>query len=128
MYQWKLLNHVSRDHNMTLKPAHLSYKCTVCTATFGMYKQFENHVYSAHSTVAKKAMDGKSKGSTNGGGSSSKSGNSSSAGDSLLKPLKINDEITIIPQPAHSRHSSGGGGGSSGAGSTSNIDSHVIGT
>ncbi|KAL4711863.1 hypothetical protein ACJJTC_006032 [Scirpophaga incertulas] len=34
VYQWKLLNHVSRDHNMTLKPAHLSYKCTVCTATF----------------------------------------------------------------------------------------------
>ncbi|GBP15568.1 MOG interacting and ectopic P-granules protein 1 [Eumeta japonica] len=59
MYQWKLLNHVSRDHHMTLKPAHLSYKCTVCTATFGMYKQFETHVYTAHSTVAKKAMDGK---------------------------------------------------------------------
>jgi len=38
---------------MSLKPAHLSYKCTVCTATFGMYKQFENHVYSAHSNVAK---------------------------------------------------------------------------
>ncbi|GAB0099176.1 MOG interacting and ectopic P-granules protein 1 [Sergentomyia squamirostris] len=101
VYQWKLLNHVSRDHNMTLKPAHLSYKCTVCTATFGMYKQFENHVYSAHSTVAKKAMDGKK----GGGGSSSSSGShskggSSSGGDSLLKPLKINDEITIIPQPA----------------------------
>lgn len=133
MYQWKLLNHVSRDHNMTLKPAHLSYKCTVCTATFGMYKQFENHVYSAHSTVAKKAMDGKSKGSTNGGSSSgSKSANTSasggSIGDSLLKPLKINDEITIIPQPAgHSRQSRGGGGSSSGAGSTSNMDSHVIG-
>ncbi|XP_059613277.1 uncharacterized protein LOC132259594 [Phlebotomus argentipes] len=101
VYQWKLLNHVSRDHNMTLKPAHLSYKCTVCTATFGMYKQFENHVYSAHSTVAKKAMDGK-KGSSSSsmGGSHSKSGSSSSSGDSLLKPLKINDEITIIPQPA----------------------------
>lgn len=53
VYQWKLLNHVSRDHSMSLKPAHLSYKCTVCTATFGMYKQFENHVYSAHSNVAK---------------------------------------------------------------------------
>lgn len=93
MYQWKLLNHVSRDHNMTLKPAHLSYKCTVCTATFGMYKQFENHVYSAHSTVAKKSGDKKS----SSGGSSSKS--SSAGNDSLLKPLKINDEITIIPQP-----------------------------
>ncbi|RVE42319.1 hypothetical protein evm_013032 [Chilo suppressalis] len=36
VYQWKLLNHVARDHNLTLKPGHLSYKCTVCTATFGI--------------------------------------------------------------------------------------------
>ena len=85
------MNHVSRDHNMTLKPAHLSYKCTVCTATFGMYKQFESHVYSAHSTVAKKALDNKNK---------QASGSNKAGGDSLLKPLKINDEITIIPQPA----------------------------
>ncbi|CAH1712340.1 unnamed protein product [Chironomus riparius] len=92
VFQWKLLNHVSRDHNMTLKPAHLSYKCTVCTATFGMYKLFENHVYSAHSTVAKK--DNKAKSAT------STSSSTSRSGDSLLKPLKINDEITIIPQPA----------------------------
>lgn len=99
MYQWKLLNHVSRDHNMTLKPAHLSYKCTVCTATFGMYKQFENHVYSAHSTVAKKAMDNKKSATPSGS-------RSSGGGDSLLKPLKINDEITIIPQPS-SRQSRG---------------------
>lgn len=106
MYQWKLLNHVSRDHNMTLKPAHLSYKCTVCTATFGMYKQFENHVYSAHSTVAKKAMDNKK----------APGPGSSKSGDSLLKPLKINDEITIIPQPA-SRHSQ----------KNMEIESHVIG-
>lgn len=112
MYQWKLLNHVSRDHNMTLKPAHLSYKCTVCTATFGMYKQFENHVYSAHSTVAKKSMDGKSKPTPSG------SKASASSNDSLLKPLKINDEITIIPQPAQ-RHSRGSGGG---GGSSSNTD------
>ncbi|CRL02924.1 CLUMA_CG015758, isoform B [Clunio marinus] len=90
VFQWKLLNHVSRDHNMTLKPAHLSYKCTVCTATFGMYKLFENHVYSAHSTVAKK--DNKNKSSTS-------TSSSSSSGNSLLKPLRINDEITIIPQP-----------------------------
>ncbi|XP_053674326.1 uncharacterized protein LOC128724628 [Anopheles nili] len=125
VYQWKLLNHVSRDHNMTLKPAHLSYKCTVCTATFGMYKQFESHVYSAHSTVAKKTADGKGSGKGNGGGGGGGGGNSSGqqqgsgmgggggtsssganlrssfggANDSLLKPLKINDEITIIPQP-----------------------------
>lgn len=112
VYQWKLLNHVSRDHNMTLKPAHLSYKCTVCTATFGMYKQFENHVYSAHSTVAKKSSDGKRGGG--GSGSSSKSGGggggSSSAGgggsSAALKPLKISDEITIIPQSASSAHKS----------------------
>lgn len=76
---------------MTLKPAHLSYKCTVCTATFGMYKLFENHVYSAHSTVAKK--DNKNKSSTS-------TASSSSSSNSLLKPLRINDEITIIPQPA----------------------------
>lgn len=110
MYQWKLLNHVSREHNMTLKPAHLSYKCTVCTATFGMYKQFENHVYSAHSTVAKKSVDNKKSSSSHSGAGSSTSSKiiggsgltvtSTSAGDSLLKPLKINDEITIIPQPA----------------------------
>jgi len=55
VYQWKLLNHVAKDHNKTLKPAHLSYKCTVCTATFGQYKLFETHVYTAHSGVAKKA-------------------------------------------------------------------------
>ncbi|XP_043465125.1 MOG interacting and ectopic P-granules protein 1 [Leptopilina heterotoma] len=90
VYQWKLLNHVARDHGMTLKPAHLSYKCTVCTATFGMYKQFENHVYSAHSVVAKRVIDKKN----------APSSPSSRANDSLLKPLKINDEITIIPQPA----------------------------
>lgn len=95
VYQWKLLNHVARDHNMTLKPAHLSYKCTVCTATFGMYKQFENHVYSAHSVVAKRVTE-KNKSS-----SPSPAGPSKQAAitDSLLKPLKINDEITIIPQP-----------------------------
>ncbi|XP_032526492.2 uncharacterized protein LOC116777198 [Danaus plexippus] len=87
VYQWKLLNHVARDHHLTLKPAHLSYKCTVCTATFGMYKQFENHVYSAHSVVAKRVMD------------KGKPAPSTKAGQSLLKPLKINDEITIIPQP-----------------------------
>ena len=82
---------------MTLKPAHLSYKCTVCTATFGMYKQFENHVYSAHSVVAKRVMDKKSTPSP-----------SSRSNDSLLKPLKINDEITIIPQPAKLANRSSG--------------------
>lgn len=130
MYQWKLLNHVSRDHHMTLKPAHLSYKCTVCTATFGMYKQFENHVYTAHSTVAKKAMDSKKSGnsmaSSSSGGSTSNQRNSLSggvsnysslsSGDPLLKPLKINDEITIIPQPA-----------SKSRGSINEIESHIIG-
>ncbi|EDV96685.1 uncharacterized protein LOC6558500 [Drosophila grimshawi] len=121
MYQWKLLNHVSRDHHMTLKPAHLSYKCTVCTATFGMYKQFETHVYTAHSTVARKAMDSKknsaqsqSSSSSGGGGGAGLSRNSlGAANDSLLKPLKINDEITIIPQPASKPR-------------ITNMESHVI--
>lgn len=121
MYQWKLLNHVSREHGMTLKPAHLSYKCTVCTATFGMYKQFENHVYSAHSTVTKKSNDSKTKSaSASSSGSGSNSSRSSlaapSGGASILKqPFKINDEITITPQPA-SRNNR-----------TSDIESHVIG-
>uniref|UniRef100_A0A182WBR5 MOG interacting and ectopic P-granules protein 1 n=1 Tax=Anopheles minimus TaxID=112268 RepID=A0A182WBR5_9DIPT len=129
VYQWKLLNHVSRDHNMTLKPAHLSYKCTVCTATFGMYKQFESHVYSAHSTVAKKTADGKSsKGgqqqtsSGMGGGSSSSGAGLRNpfvgGGDSLLKPLKINDEITIIPQPTSNSNKMT---------KTIELESHVIG-
>ncbi|KAH8302881.1 hypothetical protein KR044_011570, partial [Drosophila immigrans] len=119
MYQWKLLNHVSRDHHMTLKPAHLSYKCTVCTATFGMYKQFETHVYTAHSTVARKAMDSKknsaqSGSSSSGGGASGIRNSLGAANDSLLKPLKINDEITIIPQPASKPR-------------ITNMESHVIG-
>ena len=63
VYQWKLLNHVAKDHGKTLKPAHLSYKCTVCTATFGQYKLFENHVYTAHSGVAKKGDKAKQVGS-----------------------------------------------------------------
>ncbi|XP_058457398.1 MOG interacting and ectopic P-granules protein 1 isoform X2 [Malaya genurostris] len=121
VYQWKLLNHVSRDHNMTLKPAHLSYKCTVCTATFGMYKQFESHVYSAHSTVAKKALDNKNKpqSAVAGAGSSAVPMRNSVGGgnDSLLKPLKINDEITIIPQPT---------GNKGVAPKTIEIESHVI--
>uniref|UniRef100_A0A182K3K5 MOG interacting and ectopic P-granules protein 1 n=1 Tax=Anopheles christyi TaxID=43041 RepID=A0A182K3K5_9DIPT len=140
VYQWKLLNHVSRDHNMTLKPAHLSYKCTVCTATFGMYKQFESHVYSAHSTVAKKSGEAKGNKGGSGGGSGQQTsssmgggggggGGSSSSGtgglrnpfvgggDSLLKPLKINDEITIIPQPTSNSKMA----------KTIELESHVIG-
>lgn len=100
VYQWKLLNHVARDHKITLKPAHLSYKCTVCTATFGMYKQFENHVYSAHSVVAKRVIEKKNNVTSSSQSSSNQSSSSRNNSDSLLKPLKINDEITIIPQPA----------------------------
>ncbi|ODM94214.1 MOG interacting and ectopic P-granules protein 1 [Orchesella cincta] len=119
VYQWKLLAHVAKDHNVTLKPAHLSYKCTVCTATFGMYKLFESHVYSAHS-VARNAPRGNNNNNPNerrqmGGqppvnnnrGSqmqvTSRSmpggGSGGGASQSQFKPLKINDEITIIPQP-----------------------------
>lgn len=60
-----------------------------------MYKQFENHVYSAHSVVAKRVMDKKSSAPTG------------SKNDTLLKPLKINDEITIIPQPTKSTNLAG---------------------
>ncbi|CAL4078858.1 unnamed protein product, partial [Meganyctiphanes norvegica] len=88
VFQWKLLNHVSRDHKMTLKPAHLSYKCTVCTATFNMYRLFENHVYSAHSVVNK----------NKGEGSKKQSSSVTSGSGSADSPLKITDEISIIPQ------------------------------
>ncbi|XP_021959893.1 MOG interacting and ectopic P-granules protein 1 isoform X3 [Folsomia candida] len=106
VYQWKLLAHVAKDHNVTLKPAHLSYKCTVCTATFGMYKLFESHVYSAHSVtknaprqerrVPQQMQQGKM-----GGGLqvTPRSMPVNSAQNNSYKPLKINDEITIIPQP-----------------------------
>ncbi|KAL1117325.1 hypothetical protein AAG570_004651 [Ranatra chinensis] len=67
-YQWKLLNHVARDHNMSLKPANLSYKCTVCSATFGVYDQFESHVYSAHSVIAKRVLYEDGSGGANSGG------------------------------------------------------------
>ncbi|KAJ8947373.1 hypothetical protein NQ314_008622 [Rhamnusium bicolor] len=112
VYQWKLLNHVARDHNMTLKPAHLSYKCTVCTATFGMYKQFENHVYSAHSVVAKRVMDKKSASSS-----------PSVTNKTDMKPLKINDEITIIPQPAKSTNGASKEGSPSSTGSNNSRNS-----
>lgn len=77
-----------KDHGLSLKPAHLSYKCTVCTATFTMYKLFENHVYTAHSVVARKVLDK----------SENKKGSSSSSASSSGGVLRINDEITIIPQ------------------------------
>ncbi|CAH0547216.1 unnamed protein product [Brassicogethes aeneus] len=110
VYQWKLLNHVARDHNMTLKPAHLSYKCTVCTATFGMYKQFENHVYSAHSVVAKRVMD-------------KKTASPSAQNKTEMKPLKINDEITIIPQPPKSSNGAAKEGSPSSTGSNASRNS-----
>lgn len=90
VYQWKLLNHVAKDHMKVLKPAHLSYKCTVCTATFGQYKLFENHVYTAHSGGAKKANAS--------GGSSVQKASGSSQTTNPKQPIKVSDEITIIPQ------------------------------
>lgn len=84
VYQWKLLNHVAKDHQKVLKPAHLSYKCTVCTATFGQYKLFENHVYTAHSGGAKKAAGGSSQKAT-----------TPNQPTAPKKPINISDEITI---------------------------------
>lgn len=43
-----LVAHVKDFHRLNLKPAHLTYKCTVCTATFNLYQQFENHVFITH--------------------------------------------------------------------------------
>lgn len=82
-----------------------------------MYKQFETHVYTAHSTVAKKAMDGKKNNNASTSSTMTSGSQRSSLGasnDSLLKPLKINDEITIIPQPASKPR-------------ITNMESHVIG-
>lgn len=95
VYQWKLLNHVAKDHQKTLKPAHLSYKCTVCTATFGQYRLFESHVYQAHS--------GKGKGG--GGGSGSKQQQSvvkaaAATAAATKAPVQMSKDITIIPRPA----------------------------
>ena len=72
-----------------MKPAHLSYKCTVCTATFGQYKLFENHVYTAHSGGAKRG---------NATGASSGNRAAGSSQNNPKQPIKVSDEITIIPQ------------------------------
>merc|ERR1712012_850393 len=86
VYQWKLLNHVAKDHGKTLKPSHLSYKCTVCTATFGQYKLFENHVYTAHSGVAEKGDKAKQA-----------AAKAASTSGPIKTPVKLSDEISIIP-------------------------------
>ncbi|XP_076322450.1 uncharacterized protein LOC143231722 [Tachypleus tridentatus] len=57
VYACKLVAHMNQVHKITLKPAHLSYKCTVCTATFNLYKLFENHVYVVHSGSVKRHAD-----------------------------------------------------------------------
>lgn len=61
VYACKLVAHMSQVHKVILKPAHLSYKCTVCTATFNLYKLFENHVYNAHSGAMKRPTDDSSR-------------------------------------------------------------------
>lgn len=98
VYQWKLLNHVAKDHQKTLKPAHLSYKCTVCTATFGQYRLFESHVYQAHS--------GKGKGGGGGGGSKQQQQQQSvvkaaaATAAATKAPVQMSKDITIIPRPS----------------------------
>uniref|UniRef100_A0A6G1SNQ4 MOG interacting and ectopic P-granules protein 1 n=1 Tax=Aceria tosichella TaxID=561515 RepID=A0A6G1SNQ4_9ACAR len=44
----KLVSHIKDIHKVALKSAQLSYKCTVCAATFCLYRHFENHVYRIH--------------------------------------------------------------------------------
>lgn len=44
----KLVSHIKDVHKINLKLAQLSYKCTVCAATFCLYRHFENHVYRVH--------------------------------------------------------------------------------
>ncbi|KAH6946041.1 hypothetical protein HPB50_011284 [Hyalomma asiaticum] len=60
IYASKLVAHMSQVHRVVLKPAHLSYKCTVCTATFNLYKLFETHVYTVHSGAMKRSSGGAS--------------------------------------------------------------------
>ena len=47
----KLVSHIKDVHKINLKPAQLSYKCTVCAATFCLYRHFENHVYRVHGST-----------------------------------------------------------------------------
>ncbi|XP_053201469.1 MOG interacting and ectopic P-granules protein 1-like [Panonychus citri] len=53
----KLVAHMNQVHKITLRPALLSYKCTVCSATFNLYRLFENHVYMVHSGSVKRNLD-----------------------------------------------------------------------
>lgn len=118
MYQWKLLQHVTKDHKMNLKPAHLSYKCTVCTATFSMYRSFEQHVYNEHSSLAKRQATSRQQQQQQQQSSSSSSSSSSQAQPPRKVPaasinaarlpgaMQISDEITIIPQSKSSSSSS----------------------
>ena len=62
-----------------------------------MYKLFENHVYTAHSVVARKVLE-----------KDRKSQQQQSSANSAAASLRINDEITIIPQPARNENSGGG--------------------
>jgi len=85
-----------------------------------MYKLFESHVYSAHSMNSKRGNPNNAN-TNSSGGSSTNSGRPAAApstnhnrgqlqvtsrpvvqagsAQNSYKPLKINDEITIIPQP-----------------------------
>ncbi|XP_016838969.2 uncharacterized protein LOC107980842 [Nasonia vitripennis] len=51
VHQKKLLDHVRIDHGMILKPAHLLYRCTMCTTTSATYEEFLKHTYSTHPNV-----------------------------------------------------------------------------
>lgn len=51
VYASKFVNHMTQVHKIMLKLAHLSYKCIVCSATFNLYRLFENHVYLMHSAI-----------------------------------------------------------------------------
>lgn len=53
----KLVAHMNQVHKITLRPALLSYKCTVCSATFNLYRLFENHVYMVHSGSVKRNLE-----------------------------------------------------------------------
>jgi len=44
----RLVAHTKDAHKVNLRPAQLTYKCKVCSATYGLYSHFEKHVYQIH--------------------------------------------------------------------------------
>lgn len=48
MVKSSLVAHVRNDHKIATRPAHLAYKCNVCSDNFERYVDFEVHVTTVH--------------------------------------------------------------------------------